>query len=135
MKEHLIVNTQKLAPFCPFLLHPLTYTCTVCHMDKCIKLERHFSSNDKFLRLQEALFRTLILPFVQNISETTFLNYIIYLGLYSLKSHDKQVMLNLNYEWFLIIDGETEKEGELKAGIEACQSGRMAGGRTVSYPH
>lgn len=84
-------------------------------MDKFIKLEKHFSSNDKFLRLQEALFRTLVLPFLQNTSETTYLNYIIYLGLYSLKSHDEQKMLNLKYEWFLIIDGEAEKRGKIKS--------------------
>lgn len=43
------------------------------------------------------------------------------LGLYSLRSCDKQKMLNLKYEWLLIIDGEAEKEGELRVGIEACQ--------------
>lgn len=41
-------------------------------------------------------------------------------------------MLNLTYAWFLTIDGEAENEGEYRVGVEALQSGRKAGERTVS---
>lgn len=67
-------------------------------------------------------------------SETAFPIYVIYLGLYSVKSHNSQKMINLSYAWFLTIDGEAENEGEYRVGGEALQSGRMAGERTVSHP-
>lgn len=54
-------------------------------------LERHFRSNDKFLGLPEVVFRTLVLPFLQNMSEAAFLIY-VNLGLYNEKSHNNQNM-------------------------------------------
>lgn len=79
------------------------------------------------------MFKTLVLPFLQSMSETAFLIYVIYLGLYSVKSHNSQKMLNLTYAWFLTIDAEAENEGEYRVGVEALQSGRKAGERTVSH--
>lgn len=79
------------------------------------------------------MFKTLVLPFLQSMSETAFLIYVIYLGLYSVKSHNSQKMLNLTYAWFLTIAGEAENEGEYRVGVQALQSGRK-GRRKNSEP-
>jgi len=73
------------------------------------KLERHFSSNDKFLKTPGSSVQNLGSAFPPK-HVRKHIPELPCLGLYSLRSHDKQKTLNLRYEWFLIIDREAERD-------------------------